>query len=98
MFLFRIVFFVYRHTTSRRDLTSAEVASSVDLYLEKQDAGRSSAVQISLTEPGLIAVRTRLQFRGGTKALVTSTTSTCNSDCSVLLSNLLSICDCRKEE
>lgn len=60
--------FMYRHTTSRRDLTSAEVASSVDLYLEKQDAGRSSTVQISLTEPGLVAVRTRLQFRGGTKA------------------------------
>lgn len=56
---------VYRHTTSRRDLSSAEVASSVDVYLEKQSGGRSSAIQVSLTEPGVIATRTRLQFSEG---------------------------------
>ena len=58
---------VYRHTNSRRDLSSAEVASSVDVYLQKQGGGQSSAIQVSLTEPGVVALRTRLQFGEGIK-------------------------------
>nr|PNR49566.1 hypothetical protein PHYPA_011462 [Physcomitrium patens] len=54
--------FLIRHTTSRRDLSSAEVASTVNFYLQKQGGGQSSVVQVSLTEPGVKAMRTRLQF------------------------------------
>lgn len=61
-----IFVFLRRHTTSRRDLSSAEVASTVNFYLQKQGGGQSSVVQVSLTEPGVKAMRTRLQFGEGT--------------------------------
>jgi len=41
------------------------VATSVDVHLQKQGGGRSSAVQVSLVEPGLTAIRTRLKLGEG---------------------------------
>lgn len=41
------------------------MASSVDVYLQKQGGGHSSAVQVSLVEPGVVAMRTRLKLGEG---------------------------------
>lgn len=41
------------------------MATSVDVYLQKQGGGQSSAVQVSLVEPGVVAMRTRLKLGEG---------------------------------
>lgn len=53
-----------RHTKSRRDLTSAVVASSVKISLQKGGT-TSSAVEVSLADPGVRATRTRLELGEG---------------------------------
>lgn len=47
------------------------MASSVDVYLQKQDGGHSSAVQVSLEEPGVVAMRTRLKMGEGITTIYT---------------------------
>jgi hypothetical protein len=59
--------FLIRHTKSRRDLTSAVVASSVKISLQKGGT-TSSAVEVSLADPGVRATRTRLELGEGQKS------------------------------
>lgn len=49
-----------RHMTSRRDTSSAKVASTLELKLQKDGGYMSSTLFVTLGEPGVIATRTRL--------------------------------------
>ncbi|BBN13913.1 hypothetical protein MPTK1_6g07390 [Marchantia polymorpha subsp. ruderalis] len=52
--------FLMRHMTSRRDTSSAKVASTLELKLQKDGGYMSSTLFVTLGEPGVIATRTRL--------------------------------------
>ncbi|KAJ7187633.1 hypothetical protein O6H91_Y534600 [Diphasiastrum complanatum] len=53
--------FLIRHVLSRRDCSIQKVSSSLTLSLQKPGKGTSTAIQVSLVEPGIVAARTRLQ-------------------------------------
>ncbi|KAL3690687.1 hypothetical protein R1sor_004338 [Riccia sorocarpa] len=63
--------FLMRHMTSRRDTSSARVASTLELRLRKEEAGVSTNFStnlfVSLGEPGVFAAKTRLQDFDGKK-------------------------------
>ncbi|KAL2623458.1 hypothetical protein R1flu_003663 [Riccia fluitans] len=60
--------FLMRHMTSRRDTSSARVASTLELRLRKEEAEFiSTNLFVSLGEPGVFAARTRLQGFDGKK-------------------------------